>query len=155
MGGREGNAFCREQQTRQQTWMLGAGLAPFAAGVRGELRLDLVPGLSVNDGVMLALVAVALMWDAADIDRIGDNEIEVPAAECCSPTLPAIKQRAQLSSKPSSLTLRFQFSDAAELQVELEEQPDRLGFFGIDAELAVQGIIAERHGAAHPHAFLL
>src|SRR5581483_4159620 len=91
---REGDAFCREQQTRQQTRILGAGSPPLAAGVHCELSLDLVPGLSVNDGLMLAFVALAPMWDAADIDRVGDNEIEVAAAERCSPTLPSIKERA-------------------------------------------------------------
>src|SRR5690349_9836136 len=129
--------------------MLGADAASLAAGVRGELRLDLVPGLSVNDGLMLALVAVALMWDAADIDRIGDNEIEVPAAECCSPRLASIEHRAQLGSDPESLACLLQAPYAAELEVEVEKQPDGFGFFFIDAELAIDGVIAEGHGAAH------
>ena len=47
--------------------MLGAGAATLAAGVSGELRLDLVPGLSVNDPIMLAFIAATLMWNAAYI----------------------------------------------------------------------------------------
>ena len=57
MGRREGDALGREQQPCKQARMLGAGSASLAAGVHCELSLDLVPGLSINDGLMLAFVA--------------------------------------------------------------------------------------------------
>ena len=100
MGRREGNALRREQQPRKQAWMLGASSSPLAAGVHCELSLNLVPGLSVDDGFMLSFVAATLVRNAADIDRIGKNAVEVTAAERGSPRPPAIEHRAQLGSKP-------------------------------------------------------
>src|SRR5690349_10167904 len=79
MGGRKGNILRREQEARKQTRMPGAGSASFAAGVHCELSLDLVPSFSVNDGVMLSFIAAAAVRNAADIDRVGKNEIEVSA----------------------------------------------------------------------------
>ena len=70
------------------------------------------------------------MWNAADIDRIGKDEVEVPAAERGSAGLPSVEHRAQLGSELKPLTLLLQASDAAELEIELEEQPDRFGLFG-------------------------
>ena len=85
MGWCEGDALCREQQPRQQARVRGAGSTPLAAGIGGKLSLNLVPGLGVNDGVMLAFVAATLVGNAADIDRIGKEAVEMSAAERCSP----------------------------------------------------------------------
>ena len=80
--------------------MLGVGSAPLAAGIHCELSLNLVPGLSVDDGFMFAFVAATLVWNAADIDRIGKETIEMSAAERRSSRHPSVEHRAQLGSKP-------------------------------------------------------
>ena len=85
MGGREANALGRKEKACQQARVLRASSTALTASVRCKLDLNLVPRLNVNDGLMLAFVALAPMWNAADIDRIGDNEIEVPAAESLFP----------------------------------------------------------------------
>jgi hypothetical protein len=135
--------------------VLGAGSTPLPTGIHSELGLNLFPGLSVDDGVMLSLIAATLVWNAADIDRIGKEAVEVSATERGSPRLSSIEHRAQLGCKSQLLTLLLQLPDAPELEVELKQQPDHLGFFGIDAKLAIDGVIAKRHGATHPHALLL
>src|SRR4029078_3447408 len=108
-----------------------------------------------GDGFVLAVVTATLVWRPADIEWVGKNPVKVPPAERCPSRTPSIAHCAQLGSELQSLTLLLQSSDTAELEVELKKQPDRLSFLGIDAEFAIDGVVTERHGTAHPHALLL
>src|SRR5262245_48944487 len=96
MGRREGDTLGSEQESRKQARVFGTGSAPLAAGVLGQLGLNFGPGLSINDGFMLSIVASTLVWNATDINRIGKNAVEVSAAERGSPRLPSIEHGAQL-----------------------------------------------------------
>ena len=85
MRGREGDAVGCEQKSGKQTRVLGIGSAPLAAGIHCKLSLDLIPGLSIDDGFMFSFVAPILVWNAADIDRTGKDAVKVPTAERRSP----------------------------------------------------------------------
>jgi len=95
------------------------------------------------------------MWNAAYIESVGEDEVKVSVAERLAANPSSIEQCALFGFEPQSVALRLQRADAAKLELERRKQPDHFGLFGVDLELPVDRVVAEWHGATHPHAFLL
>src|SRR5204863_2401488 len=79
----------------------------------------------------------------------------MPAREGSAAALGAIGCRAALCPEPEAVSLLLDPAHAAEFPIKCEDTAYSLGLGGIDDERALARVIAERHVAAHPHAFLL
>jgi hypothetical protein len=69
--------------------------------------------------------------------------------------LPAGLADALFRDDAAAIEFRLQVQDRAEGEVAVEDMPDRLGLRFVDHKLPVDGVVAERHRSAHPHALLL
>ena len=103
VGRREWDTFGGKQEASEQAWVLRVGSPSLATGIGGELCLHLVPGLSVNDGIMLAFIAATLMWNAAYIESVGEDEVKVSVAERLAANPSSIEQCALFGFEPQSV----------------------------------------------------
>ena len=117
---------------------------PRAAGapvrVLGEDRTDLVPGVAVDDGLVLARVGGALVLDLADVGR--------GCGAACKDAL--VERLAALGAVPGGVQLLHQLGGRADLQEALEDVPDEARLGVVDHELSVPHVVAQRRVAAHP-----
>src|SRR5215469_16338484 len=141
-----------KQQTRQR-----ARLDSFAARSRiaGELVANCIPGLGIDQSRMLAGVELTLVRDLADVHRVGEQPVEVPAREGSAAALGAVPCRATLCSQAEAIGLILEAAHAAKLAIEREDLAYRLGLGRVDDKGAPARLIAERHDTAHPQALLL
>ena len=101
VGRRERRAVRAEEQPLQQRGRLGAGARGALAGALLQDGVDLVPGLAVDDRVVLAGIAVALVDRLAEVGAVVQHPVEVllvdpVAARACG-------CRAAPSSRASSV----------------------------------------------------
>src|SRR5947207_13222906 len=104
---------------------------------------------------MLSGMALALVRNLTDIDRVRQQAVDVAARQGFAAALIAVRGRRRFCSEPEAIGLLFDPAHAAELAIEREDMVHALGLGGIDDQRAIARVIAERHVAAHPHAFLL
>ena len=115
-----------------------------------QLRLDRVPELRSNDRWMLALVDTPLVPDAAGVERIGQQAVEVSATER-QPACPgSIRGEALLGAQSQTVRVGLHLPERSVLPVQRIERPDRFGLSLVDAQRAPVLLIAERYAAAHP-----
>ena len=102
--------------------------------------MHLVPGVAVDERLVLAWVGGALVLDLADIGPVVEQLVDDALVE----------RLAALGAVPGGVQLLHQLGGRAHLQEALEDVPDerRLGL--VDHELAVPHVVAERRVAAHP-----
>src|SRR6266446_1979775 len=104
---------------------------------------------------MLPGVELALVRNLTDVNRVGEQAVNVPAREGLAAAFDAARRRAALCAEPDAVGLLLDPAHAAEVTIESEDMAYRLGLGRVDDEGAVGGVIAERHDTAHPHALLL
>src|SRR6516165_8460778 len=144
-----------EQNPGQQVWpMAGRPVGPLDA-VLGEDGLHIVPKRFVDDGFMLAWIALALVDDFTPINPVLEHQVERTAGDRPAAIQAAIGGGADLADNAGAIEVLRQFPDRLEFDVTSEDVSDRLGLRGVDDELAVFDVVAERGLTAHPHALLL
>src|SRR6476620_3938159 len=104
---------------------------------------------------MLAWIALALVHNLATVNPVLQHEVERAAGDRPAAVPAAIGGSADLADNASSIEVFLQLPDGLEIGVAPEDVPDGLGFRGVDDELAVFDVVAERGLTAHPHALLL
>ena len=114
-----------------------------------QLRLDRVPELRSNDRWMLALVDTPLVPDAAGVERIGQQAVEVSATERQPARSGSIRGEALLGTQSQTVRLGLHLPERFVLSVQRID-PDRFGLSLVDAQRAPVLLIAERYAAAHP-----
>ena len=103
-----------------------------------QLRLDRVPELRSNDRWMLALVDTPLVPDAAGVERIGQQAVEVSATER-QPACPgSIRGEASLGAQSQTVRLGLHLPERSVLPVQRIERPDRFGLSLVDAQRAAK-----------------
>lgn len=70
-----------EDQTGQKARRLRRGLLLFPNGVFLQSLLNCLPSLAIDDAFVHARMALALMRDLADIDRVREDLVDCAAAE--------------------------------------------------------------------------
>src|SRR5258707_2079858 len=104
---------------------------------------------------MLSGIRRAAMGDASDIDRIAQQVVQcAPAIAQPSPPL-ATARRPDLADNPVQFEVGLESANSPELDIPLEQIPDRLCFGFIDDKLPVLDVVAQRQVAARPHALAL
>src|SRR5207302_4405699 len=125
------------------------------ARVGGELVPNSGPALVVDQGRLLAGVEFTLVSYVAGVDRVREYCVEMTAREGFAAALGAVRRCAAFRPQPETVGLLLDPAHAAELTIESEDAAHGLGFGRVDDERALARVIAERHIAAHPQAFLL
>src|SRR5258708_32917506 len=125
------------------------------ARVGRELVPSSGPGLMVDQRRLVAGVEPALVRYLAGVNWVREQCVEMTAREGFAAALGAIRRCAAFRPKPETVGRLLDPAHAAELTIESEDATDGLGLGRVDDERALIGLIAQRHIAAHPHAFLL
>ena len=99
---------------------------------------------------MLALVDTPLVPDAAGVERIGQQAVEVSATERQPARSGSIRGEALLGTQSQTVRLGLHLPERFVLSVQRIERPDRFGLSLVDAQRAPVLLIAERYAAAHP-----
>lgn len=129
-------------------------LSPHAPGTILQTRLHPLPLLLSDDRRMSAGVLRAAMPDAADVDRVGQQVMQLPAPEGPSAQLLIAAIAAGLGAQSESLCPVRQDREADSLLVEIEDPPHLQGFLGVHHQHLLAGIgvsvVAQGQRAAHP-----
>ena len=72
-------------------------------GVAGKLCLDRIPDVTVDDRLVLAGIALALVGDLADIDRVVQQLVDMAGTERCAAGAAAIVGFARLGAEPEAV----------------------------------------------------
>ena len=70
-----------EQNPRQQAWLVAGLTVGSVNAVSGEDGLDIVPKRLIDDGLMLAWIALALVDDFTTINPVLQHQVERTAGE--------------------------------------------------------------------------
>src|SRR5690606_33274803 len=132
------------QQTLQQRGRVGAGACGTFARALLQDGVDLVPNLAVDDGVMLAGVALALVHRLADVRAVVQHPVEVLLVD------PVSARRADAACA----NLSRQFRAGPDLEEAREDPMHMRSGYLVDHQLPVLDAIAEGRHPAHPHALL-
>src|SRR5918998_792199 len=106
-------------------------------GVGLQLRLDRIPGLAVDDGLMLARVAGPLVVDLAHIERVCENPVQMPAAERLSTPKRLGDGVVRLALEVETISFGLQGRHGAVLEIEPVKGADDLSLALDDDEGAV------------------
>ena len=117
-----------EQDPHQQAWLLACPSGGSVDAVLGQDGLDLVPERLVDDGLMLARIALALVDDLATIDPVLQHQVERTASQRLAAIATAIGCRPDLADDAGGIKVLLQFPDRLEFGVTPEDVSDRLGF---------------------------
>src|SRR5262245_17648818 len=144
-----------EQNPGQQVWLItGLSIGSIDA-VLGEDGLHIVPQRLVDDGFMLAWIALALVDDFTPINSVLQHQVERTAGDWLAAMPAAIRGRSDLADNASGIEILLQFPNRLEFGVTPKDVSNRLGLYLIHDELPLFDVVAERERAAHPQALLL
>ena len=140
---------------------LGGGLAPPARSRTGgdEPGLHVLPERLLDDRRMLPWIGLVLVPDPADVDRVGQEVMHLPAGEGRAAPDTSGAGDESLWPQPPTLRLVFDQPQIAKFGIEAEKRSHHLGFNQIDHQFPPLRIgvtvIAEGHGTSHPEALRL
>src|SRR5712672_2463597 len=144
-----------EHETHQEARRLCSLAVLPVDTVRGKNSLDPIPKGLIDDGLMLARVALVLVDDLAAVDAVLQHEIECTPGDRLAAVGAAVRGGAALADDALRVKVGLEQSDRLEVEIALEDRTDGRGFRRIDHELSIHRVIAERRLATHPHALLL
>src|SRR5262245_5106580 len=121
----------------------------------GELGLNCLEQLPIQDGWLLARADLALVDHFADVEPITQQMREGASGERDAADRVSIGQRPDLGDDAASTQVGQQRPDAAELEIALKDAADALGFRLVDPQPALAALITERHHAADPQSLAL
>src|SRR5690606_11783803 len=140
------------EQALQQ--VLGVAPAPgtAAAGLSKEGALHLLEERRVDDGLVLALVALALEVHLAAVDRVAQEHVDVLLGPRAAADLTAGAGGGLLALPAELVDAARDLGGGAEAQVKLEHRPHLLGLVGHDHQAHTLAIaeVAERRARAEP-----
>ena len=142
----------REDQAPQQRRRLRARAVGASDRVLGEDGVDLVPGRSIDDRLVLAGIGRALVHRLAEVDAVVEDLVDRALVDRLARPVLAVLRRPRFRRVAGAAQLLRQLRRRADAQEPLEDQPDELGLLLVHDQLAVAHVVAERRRAAHPHA---
>src|SRR5436309_5600974 len=100
-----------EQNPDQKAWLLAHLPVGSVDAILGEDGLHIVPEGLVDDGLMLAWIALVLVDDFTTIDPVLQHQVDGPAGERLSTIPAAIRSRPDLADNASAIEVLLQFPD--------------------------------------------
>ena len=142
-------------QPLEQRAVLVADEGAAVEAVAPQNCLDLLPGLHVHNGFVLAFVGGSLEHYLARVDGIGQQSKERALVERLPAALLALAGYPPLVVPASALKLLRREEKRLQFQVKLEDRPDPRGLLGVDfqAAAALGHVVAQDRHAADPFAF--
>src|SRR5271166_1461438 len=145
-----------EKLSREQSFgRLARSLRPRGAEMVAQALLNQIPKLLIDDRRMLAFVNLALMDDAADIDRVRQEFVDVPPAEQAAACRPARAIDANRSPQILGVEGLLKADDASRFEIVPEQGAHDRCMIIDDVQSPIFDPIAQRNHAAHPHPLLL
>src|SRR5215207_1052973 len=126
-----------------------------AMSVRRELGLCVTPGCLLHDRGMLAIIGLPPVRELPDVDRVGQDLVEVAPAERLAAAAPTRSIDALWHNQASGIEPTLEDADGAELEIAGKQAPDLDRMVLDDVQGPVLDPVAERHHATHPAALLL
>src|SRR5208337_3561901 len=120
-----------------------------------EPLLDPLPEFWWKNRLVLPRMALLLVADLADVNRVGQQLVRCSTREPAPSRLDALARDPDFRLYPSLLQFLAQLPDAPQFQVALIDVPDSFGFRTINDQPPVTNVVAERRHASHPHPFAL
>src|SRR6202022_4338286 len=138
-----------EQETRQE--MVGFGFGVISMGpLIGELLLNCIKELPIDDRWLLAGQDFTLVLDLADIEPVTQQIEQRTAFEGNAAVGSTGCAQSCLGSEVFISEVSHQRIDTAEFEISPVDQPDPFGFVFDDGNLTVLHHIAEGQGTANP-----
>src|SRR5215217_5311899 len=126
-----------------------------AMSVRREPRLCVIPGRLLHDRGMLAIVGLPPVRQLPDVDRVGQDLVEVAPAERLAAAAPTRSIDALRHNQASGIEPTLEGAHGAELDIAGKQAPDQARMVLKNVQGPVLDPVAERHHATHPDALLL
>src|SRR5215472_654580 len=104
---------------------------------------------------MLAGMALLLVADFTDVDRVGKQLVQGAARECLPSCAIAAPGYPDLGDDTTLVEIVSQKPDASQFEVTLVDVPDSLGLEWVSHETAIADVVAQRCRATHPHSLTL
>ena len=92
------------------------------------------------------------MHRLAEVDAVVEDLVDRALVDRLARPVLAVLRRPRFRRVAGAAQLLRQLGRRADAQEPLEDEPDELGFRLVHHQLAVAHVVAERRGAAHPHA---
>src|SRR5262245_42567687 len=149
-GRRHGHVAGRAAQKAAQQRSAPAARSTGSALAIGQQRLHAVEGLGVDDGLVLAVVQLAVEMDLADVEVVRQEAPESIRGENGTSSLAAITGRPSLQRPAPAGEFPHYVEKRGLLQVEAEDFPDLLGLALVHHEAATlrRSVVSEdRHAA--------
>src|SRR4051812_35132615 len=116
----------------------------------GQLDLDGVEELPINNGRLLARQDLALECHLSNVESVAEQVSERSARERDAADRFSCFQGADLGDDALITQVSHEPVEAAEPQVTAEDGSDAISLGVIDGYLAVLGVVAKRHHSADP-----
>src|SRR6266571_3895948 len=104
-------ALCIEQDPGQQAWLIAGRSIGSIDAVLGEDGLHIVPKRLVDDGLMLAWIALVLVDDFTAIHAVLQHQVERTAGERLAAIPAAVGGGPDLADNASAIEVLLQFPD--------------------------------------------
>ncbi len=124
-------------------------------GLVGKFLLYGIEQAALEDGLMFAGVDFAAVKNLADIEPVLEKIAQRPDGERPAAASAAGCEKLRLNSDLPPPQLLRQDTDRSELEIEIEDQPDGLGFFRDNDQLLVLALVAKGNRTADSKTFLL
>ena len=121
-----------------------------ASEVGRQEMLGSVPGLLVDDPVMLPVVGLAVVDDLADVERVREYPANRRLVERATGQDLALLRSMRLGLDPTTIEILGDRQERAEVLVELKDLAYLLCLLGVDDELLALEIVAEDGPTAGP-----
>src|SRR5258706_7587317 len=152
---RETNAIAVIEQSSQQAGCLGFESTFLGLAIGLKTSLHLIPQFLRSDCFMLSRIGLVLVHCLASIKAVVQQLIERPAGEGGAARAASRLTNSLFAFDARAVQFVFQFGDAAQCHVATIDMLNPCSLFGIDYELAIGQIVAQRQLTAHPHALAL
>jgi hypothetical protein len=100
-----------EQNSGQQAWLFAGITVGSVNSVSGENGLNIIPKRLIDDGLMLAWIALALMDDFTTINSILQHQVKRTAGQRLPAVGAAIGGGPDFADNTGTVEIAFQFSD--------------------------------------------
>ena len=154
VGRRKPPSLFIDQQACQKAWAGTIAACLAGPAVQADQFLNLVEDVDVNDSVVVSGEGLVTMHDLTEVGAVFQQMIEGATAERLVAG-DAVGCGPAFGSQSQACSVRHQSIDRPQSHKAVEQGAHRRGLRGVDDQLAVDGVVAERRQSPHPHALLL
>jgi hypothetical protein len=111
-----------------------------------------VPCRPIDNGIVPAIINLPLVVDLAEVDRVGEQLVDMAARKWSAPNLPAGRKYAARRMDLILAHLSGDQPNIPQFEVSREDLSYERCMVLDDLEAATVGLVTDRRDASHPHA---